>query len=411
VPTKRGWAAVGAGLFLWLAARFVGSPDLHMVAAGILVLPLLATLFVRGGQPRIDVRRQLSSTRVSPGTRVTVTLTVENLGRATLSFLLLEDSLPGQFGKAARLVISGIPSRNQQTVSYSMVCRRRGRYVIGPLSVFVSDPFGLARVKVATPDQNELIVYPEVEDLQRWKLASVGVGAGESAVRLLHRSAAEFYTMREYVTGDDLRRIHWPSVAKTGQLMIRQDESTRRSAAVLILDNRSTALAAGAGFERAVSSAASTGLLLIRAGYTLKLATADVAALDVTEPSLLEFLADVGPARTKSMTDAMTMIRRVGRGEATLAMVSALPPATDVAAMTRLGTRFGRKLAILIYPVDPGSLPPEAAAEYEARATAARVSLTRAGWDTFLIRPDTRLGEVWRKRSLPRAWAAASVSS
>jgi hypothetical protein len=111
------------------------------------------------------------------------------------------------------------------------------------------------------------------------------------------------------------------------------------------------------------------------------------------------------------MADALTLLRRVGRGEATLAMVSALPPAADVAAMTRLGTRFGRKLAILTYPMDPGTLPAEAASEYESRATAARVSLTRAGWDTFLIRPDQRLGEVWRKRSLPRTWAAASVSS
>src|SRR5437899_3317308 len=80
----------------------------------------------------------------------------------------------------------------------------------------------------------------------------------------LHRSAAEFYTMREYVTGDDLRRIHWPSVARTGQLMIRQDESTRRSSALLFLDSRASALGAygSPGFERAVSVAATLGRAL-----------------------------------------------------------------------------------------------------------------------------------------------------
>src|SRR3989442_3503504 len=129
----------------------------------------------------------------------------------------------------------------------------------------------------------ELVVYPEVEDLEPWRLGIQGQGSGESAARHLHRSAAEFYTMREYVTGDDLRRIHWPSVARTGQLMIRQDESTRRSTATLFLDNRSAALGTNRapGFERAVSVAASIGRVLIPEGVAIHLAAADATATPV----------------------------------------------------------------------------------------------------------------------------------
>ena len=83
--------------------------------------------------------------------------------------------------------------------------------------------------------------------------------------------------MRQYQEGDDLRRIHWPSVARTGELMIRQDESSRRANALVFLDSREGMLgqAHGQAFERAVSVAATLGVLLSRGGFSLRLATAD----------------------------------------------------------------------------------------------------------------------------------------
>ena len=76
--TRRGWAAFGAGISLWIVARFVGSPDLHMVAAGIAVMPFLAAGFVHWSNVRLEVHRTLSMVRVFPGTRVTVSLTITN---------------------------------------------------------------------------------------------------------------------------------------------------------------------------------------------------------------------------------------------------------------------------------------------------------------------------------------------
>ena len=205
MPTRRGWAAIAAGLSLWIAARLIGSPDLHMLSVGLLVLPLITILYVRWTRVRLGIRRHLSPSRVFAGSRSVMDLTVENLGRTTTSFLLLEDAMPASLGRPARLVVSGVPPRNKQTVSYSIVCRQRGRYRVGPLTIYVSDPFGLARVRLQTSGSSDLLVYPQIEDLDGRHLTSQGVGAGESTVRHLYRSAAEFYTMREYVTGDDLR--------------------------------------------------------------------------------------------------------------------------------------------------------------------------------------------------------------
>ncbi|HEX9234716.1 MAG TPA: DUF58 domain-containing protein, partial [Actinomycetota bacterium] len=311
MPTRRGWAAVGAGLSLWIAARIVGSSDLHMLAAGILGLPLIASLYVRFARVRLSIRRHVTPARMFAGGRSIVTLRIGNLGYRTTPFLLLEDALPPELGRPARLVAAAIPPGNDLQVSYALTGHRRGKYHLGPLKIFLSDPFGLAKGRAEATGRTELLVYPHVEELQVSHLLSQGSGSGESTARQLHRSAAEFYTMREYVTGDDLRRIHWPSVARTGHLMIRQDESTRRSTATVFLDNRSEVLGpkGSPAFERAVSAGTSLGLAFIRAGFSVVLATAESTPRSVSEDGLLEAMAAVTLAQGRQTTQVLKSLR------------------------------------------------------------------------------------------------------
>jgi uncharacterized protein (DUF58 family) len=412
VLTRRGWATIGGGLALWIAARLLGSRDLHMIAVGVIILPLLAIVFVRWSHPRIVVHRQLSTAHAFVGARIMVTVNVENRGRVMTSYLLLEDALPAQFGSAARLVVTGIPPRNQHKVTYSIVARRRGRYWIGPLSVYQSDPFGLARAKAQTGPQAELVVYPSVEELDARGLVSQGAGSGDAAAKRLHRSAAEFYTMREYVTGDDLRRIHWPSVARTGELMIRQDESTRRSSAVILLDTRSVAFGddGSPGFEAAVSAAASLGCALCRSGFAVRMGTVDAPPAMVTQEVLLDLLAGIGPSRTRPLVGALSSLRTASPADTTLAVITAPPAGPEVAALSRSGTSFGRKVVVLIYPRPLATLPVEAVAELEGRATVAKASLQRSGWDVVIAHPEGRLADAWRRTKTRKLQAVGSHS-
>ena len=64
MPTRRGWAAIAAGLSLWVAARLLGSPDLHILAVGLVVLPVIAALYVRWSRVRLGIRRHISPVRV-----------------------------------------------------------------------------------------------------------------------------------------------------------------------------------------------------------------------------------------------------------------------------------------------------------------------------------------------------------
>jgi uncharacterized protein (DUF58 family) len=381
-----------------------------MVAVGILALPFLAIAFIHWNKLRIEIHRHLSSVRVFPGTRVVATLTVHNDGPGTAPFLLIEDSLSPSLGKPARVVVTGIPPQNSEKVAYSVLCRHRGRYTFGPASVSVTDPFGLARINVRVADTNEIVVYPFVEDIPPGELSLQGAGFGDSTMRQLYRSAAEFYTMREYVTGDDLRRIHWPSVARTGQLMIRQDEATRRSAATVFLDNRIVSLgsAGSPGFERAVSAAGSMGRSLLRAGFVVRLAMVDAPAEPVAEERLLETLAGVTASRERNIGGVLAGLRSTALSESTLIVVSSPPIGAEVEMLQRFGARFGRKVAILVLPTWPSSVPREVSEETENMLRAAVSTLRGSRWKVCVLPPNGRLAEEWKNSTIRRPLTVSS---
>ena len=393
----RGVAVFATGLAMWVAARLLGSPGLEVVAIGIAVLPLLAAWATKRSARRILIRRRLSEVRVVPGTRVHVTLELENASPIPTSFLLLEDRLPTPLGRAARLVMGGIDPGTRERATYTLVPQARGRYPIGPLVVDVSDPFALTRLRLEFDEREELLVTPEIEDLGTAPDPSSGPTFGASRARQLFRTGEEYYTMRQYQEGDDLRRIHWPSVARTGELMIRQDESTRRASGLVFFDTRSDAIGRShtPAFERGVSVAASIGVLLSRRGFVLRLGTTELPAAALSEDRFLDALTGISHAEVRSVGPALAHLRAGSSPDTSLVFVAAPPVPNELGALIRAGAGFGQKLAVLIYPTDPGRLPPERQAQLEGRASQARLSLARAGWDVIVLPPSMRLQERW----------------
>jgi uncharacterized protein (DUF58 family) len=393
----RGVAVFVTGLAMWVAARLLGSPGLEVVAIGIVVLPLLAAFAAKRGAQRILVRRRLSEVRVTPGSRVTVTLDLENRSPIATSFLLLEDRLPHPLGRAARLVIGGIREGSHEQATYTLVPESRGRYLLGPLVIDVSDPFALTRLRLEFDERDELLVAPEIEDLGAAPDPSSGPSFGASRARQLFRTGEEYYTMRQYQEGDDLRRIHWPSVARTGDLMIRQDESSRRASGLVFFDTRAAALGRThtPAFERGVSVAASVGVLLARRGFVLRLGTTELPAAALSEDRFLDALTGISHAEVRSLGPALAHLRAGSSPDTSLVFVSAPPVPAELGSLIRAGAGFGQKLAVLIYSTDPGRLPPERQAQLEGRASQARLSLARAGWDVIVLPPSMRLQERW----------------
>jgi uncharacterized protein (DUF58 family) len=384
---------IAGALGLWFASRIMGGPDLHVVAMGLLVLPGLAAVWLLRRHGEARVRRRLSATRVFPGTTVRVALDLHD--RSPGGIKLLEDRLPASFGRNTRAVVVGSGVNRQ--MSYELLCRARGRYQIGPLRISRTDPFDLIRRGTDVPGTTELVVYPEVEDLRAVRTAAVGTGSGESVSRRLFRTGDEFYTIRGYQLGDDLRRIHWASTARMRRLMIRHDEAARRSSAVILIDSRSASVGGSKSvFERAVSAAASVGVHLARSGFTLQLATPDGVPRVVSRADLLEALALATPSRTGSLIPALREVADRARNGADVILVTHLPLPPEVNAMSRI--HGGTRIAILLPPEDPAALAPGRQAELQAWMQSVRVSLETAGWDVIFLAPTGHLRDVWQLR-------------
>jgi uncharacterized protein (DUF58 family) len=397
VPSGRGVLVFAAGIGLWAAGRVLGSTTLHMVAVGLVVLPFGAAVFARWSRHRLRIRRRLSDARIQPGQRVYVELEVENQSPTQTSFLLVEDRLPAALGRSARLVIASLHGKARQRVRYSLTPRQRGRYTLGPLTVDLSDPFALTKLRVEFDEREDLVVAPEVESLTGGPDSPFGLASGLALAKHLFRTGDEFYTMRPYVEGDDLRRIHWPSVARSGDLMIRQDESSRRSTAVLFVDTRDSSVgqAHKPCFEKVVSCAASVGVLLMRYGFSLKLATTQLPPQRVGEEQLLETLAGVSHHTARALSGGLSRLRMVAASDATLVVVGAPPPPGELSSLLRAGSAFGPKFAVLVHPTDPETLPPDRRGQLVGRASQAQLSLSRSGWEVLVLPPSARLRDVW----------------
>jgi uncharacterized protein (DUF58 family) len=400
--TPRGITVAVAGIVMWVCARFLGSPGLEVVAIGLAALPFIAGLYLRWSHKTIAATRHLSESRVSPGTRVTVRLRMSNPSPATTSFLLLEDRLPPALGRPARLVVTGLGARGSQPVSYTILPQTRGHFGIGPLTVDRTDAFGLARRRVVIEGRDELIVTPEIEDLRAPSETASATSVGTARSRQLLRTGEEYYTMRAFEEGDDLRRIHWPSVARTGALMIRQDEASRRAGGLLYVDSREAMLgpAGSPAFERAISCAASVGALFARNGYALSLGAGETQIQDVTEQRFLDLLAGLSHGRSRSLGRTLTLLRHAGGGDTSLVFIGAPLAPQELPQLVRSGGGFGPKLAVLIHPMEPKEAPANRRTQLESRATQSQLTLVRAGWDVVVLSPSIRLRERWHT---PRA--------
>ena len=179
--------------------------------------------------------------------------------------------------------------------------------------------------------------------------------------------------------------------------MIRQDESTRRSNAVLFVDTREAAIGQihTPAFEKTISAGASVGALLLRYGFSLKLVTSQLPPQRVGEEQLLDVLAGTSHQTVRSLSPALTRLRSAGGGETTLAVVSAPPAPAELTSLVRTGAVFGPKVAVLVHPTDPSSLPPDRREQLETRATQAQLSLSRSGWEVVVLSPFERLADAW----------------
>jgi len=225
----------------------------------------------------LDVSVERPTDRLQVGQHAEARVRLKSRSMWTKLWLELEDEtdMPGP---PTRTVLT-IPARSVRNWKVSMRCGRRGVYQVGPLVAMASDPLGLVQRETVVAEPFELLVHPRVELVSDRPLTRQFEDPPiRPPVSKPWPSGLEFYGMREYVPGDDLRRIVWRASARTGTLMVREAEQGITDKITFILDtNRGSHSRDGEGlsesFETGVRACASLAARHLREGYEVKMLT------------------------------------------------------------------------------------------------------------------------------------------
>lgn len=250
--TLRGrWALVLAAA-AYLAARAFGSKPLYPVAVGLALTVLVAWVWVRAFGGSLQLRRNLGRLDHVEGDDVRVELSLAHDSRVPLPSVSLVEKI-GKLGLSETPLARG---RGALRADYELRSLKRGRYPFEETRAVFEDPFGLDRMEVPVSAPGALLVYPRLVELERL-FSESGAHAQDGRRLLLRRpSGFDFHSVREYEEGESLRRVHWPSTAKTGQLMVKELEDAPRDEIAVLLDADARAVV-GESFEVQVRAAGS----------------------------------------------------------------------------------------------------------------------------------------------------------
>ena len=410
VLTVRGRWLVATGLFVLLAAMVASQRDLMRVGLLPLALPLVALVLVLRARLRMSAERSVEPAQVALGTPMHGRITLGHDSLLPAALLELEDQVPPELGERPRFLVDRATSHWQRTVEYPLLGRARGHYRTGPLMVRTTDPFGLVRLDRTFTATSEVVVTPRVFDLTRVAGGGSGGSTGEARPRRIGVGGTDDVLVREYHQGDDVRRIHWRSTARSGELMVRREEQALDPTTSILLDTRAAAHA-GRGvhhsLEWAVSAVASVGLRLADDGFTVDVTTPEgplqpsgTTRGPVAADALLRQLTDLRTTPARDLGHLLTDLGGERSGQLVVAVLGLLTP-EEAYAVAGLRRQRALGLAMVLDREGWGTGSQGSVDEPDEPATpgpaAARVRdiLLDQGWRVVVVSPTTTVPQAW----------------
>ncbi|MFH8564491.1 DUF58 domain-containing protein [Streptomyces sp. NPDC017988] len=422
--TTRGRSFLAAGIAAAICAYVLGQSDLLRVGLLLAVLPLVCAVVLFRTRYRVAGSRRLSPARVPAGSEARVHLRMDNVSRLPTGLLMLQDRVPYVLGPRPRFVLDRVEAGGRREVSYRVRSDLRGRYPLGPLQLRLTDPFGMCELTRSFSTYDTLTVIPRVEALPPVRLSGEAKGYGDGRNRSLALAGEDDVIPRGYRHGDDLRRVHWRSTARYGELMVRREEQPQRARCTVLLDTRGTGFR-GAGpdsaFEWAVSGTASALVHMLERGFSVRLLTdtgtsvpgegsdgfagasqesADAAGL------MMDTLAVIDHSDGAGLSRAYDVLR--GGNEGLLIAFLGDLDEEQAAVVAKMRQRSGAAVAFVldstVWAQGSGGVP--------AGAGDVRVQLLReAGWTALTVPPGASLTDLWRRADHARTSAGPAPAT
>ena len=304
--TTAGLILFGLGVVGWILARLIGGKGLFLLVYCGWMMIAVAFLIARRKRDIQATRSELSR-RTREGQVLEVEIQLNSKRR--LGMFTVEEKMHPHLGAPVRVSVESVSPRDGWSYRYTLRPHLRGVYNIGPLTAVWGDPLGLAHSEQVLVEPTELLVHPSTEGVFDRPLTRM---LEDPPIRPPKTkpwpTGFEFYGMRDYVPGDDLRRIVWNAVARTGRMLVRESEQGVTDSVNVLIDTEADAHRPGDPsdtFETAIRVAASVGTGHIKNGFSV--------SLDSGEGNLSENLR--GPRARLFYLDELA---RLNRGKAPL---------------------------------------------------------------------------------------------
>lgn len=304
----RPWQALLLVALLAFFAISSGWHVLYVLTYVMLLLFVLSWFWARYSLHNMIFRRASAATRVQVGELFDERLMLDNVSVLPKLWVQIADGSTLPAHRAGYVASMG--GRKRATWRARTMCKQRGRYQLGPVTATSGDPFGMFRRRVTLTAPRDLLVLPRVIPISQFALFSGGLpGRGRSSRRAL-QTTTNATTIRDYVNGDALHRIHWRSSAHFNKLMVKEFDLDPALDAWIFLDLHQ-AVQAGQGEhsteEYGVTIAATIASYLLRQDLSLGMVVngeqREFLSLDRGERQIERVLEMLAVVRSGEMTD------------------------------------------------------------------------------------------------------------
>jgi uncharacterized protein (DUF58 family) len=224
-----------ASVIAWILAFNSGRDLAYNLAYLLTSILIFSYAWAWNSLRAIGLRRITRTRRSQVGQFAEEQFEIANRGRLPKLWLEIKDDSTLPWHDASR-VVSSLGHGQTQRWQVRTLCTQRGRFRLGPLTLHSGDPVGIFDVEQHIDSTSNIVVYPLMVELTAFEPSISELSGGEARHRRTYQMTTNVAGVRDYVPGDSLNRIHWPSTARTQRLIAKEFELDPTADVWLYLD-------------------------------------------------------------------------------------------------------------------------------------------------------------------------------
>jgi uncharacterized protein (DUF58 family) len=220
---KRAWIFILIGVASLALGLNTGRTLFYNVLYLVVLALVLSLIWAYAGISSVRLSRRTRSRRSSVGKLAEESFSVANTGFLPKVWLEIRDHSTLPVHRVSQ-VLNALAPKRERHWAVRTICRRRGRFTLGPLSLVSGDPLGLFEFRRDLKVSSDIVVYPAMIPIPSFAPPLGQLPGGDAVRQRTHYITTNVSGVRDYAPGDSFNRIHWRSTARHGRLIVKEFE-------------------------------------------------------------------------------------------------------------------------------------------------------------------------------------------